>query len=349
MRSKNNPTDALFGADETTVRRIEALCPADWDDEAVFRRAYQKYQGKETAPLRRIRHFDIMKLAVTAACLLVMCGGIGGLYALHQLAPEQQTPIIHEQLPTETTTEPATETTIATTTESAAETTSAATSVSASATSLPPVTTIVTEKAPVTNAIPVETAVSVAAATDAPAVQTVPVQTAPTLKETTVTETTPAPTEPETEPTTESIPETEPIYVGFSAENDGSTYQFHYDGAVSGELKDGSYVLDLADCTMKENETSERFRRFSISQTWDNTWYKSYTIDHFPYEDFRYSCRVSSTEVQAVTVGAGSGYLISSSDYSVLFWDDGTGVSLISSDLEYSSELLRIAAAFHKA
>lgn len=348
IRPKDNPTDALFEADDATVDRIAAICPADWDDEAVFRHAYQKYQGKETASLRRFRRFDVMRFAVTAACLLVMCGGIGGLYALHQLAPEPESPIIHEQLPTETTPAPSIDSTTAITTES----THAATSVPASTTSLQAVTTVVTQTAPVTAetaAASAETAVSSAAATDAPAIQTVPVQTIPAETETTAAETTQLPTEPTTETPTETIPETEPVYVGFVEEHDGSTYQFRYDGAEPIPLDDGSYVLDLEDCTIKENETSERFRRFSISQTPDGVWYHSYTIDHFPYEDFRYSCRVSGTEVQQVAVGAGTGYLISAGSYSVLFWDDGTGVSLISSDRQYSSELLRIAAAFHQA
>ena len=101
---ENTPFEALFEADETTVSRIAAQCPADWDENRIFKRSYQKYKAKRRGavlPLPHRRYRDPLRAAFTVACLMVTVGGAGSIWYFKYAVQKPEMSVNVETAPTD--------------------------------------------------------------------------------------------------------------------------------------------------------------------------------------------------------------------------------------------------------
>lgn len=333
------PMDALFRADESTVSRIAALCPVDWDEDRGFEQSYQNYQGKAVSPLPRAHRRDLLRPIVTAACLLVALGSLGSLYVYRQAAPDSQSTLEHS-MPPETqasSRQLQTETTVRTTAYQECAPMPVVTGTGTVPSAYPDptetaVTTVQTSDVPAENAYPELTELPVQETTELPAEHT---------EVSEMTEETAASDADETQ-TEIVLPES-----GFVVESGDTFSCIRYVPPASDTPEGLGYELELDDLTMEETPVEGTYRRFLIHR---NDGSEQYTLDHFSYEEFSFRYMEQLNEVQEITVNGRGGYLVTTvSDtggISVLFWDDGTGISLTSAEASRNSTLLDIAEHF---
>lgn len=340
-------TDALFEADSQTRSRIAAQCPADWDMNRIFERSYRKYQakrdGKPIPALPRRRDYDLTRSFVTAACLLIMIGGIGGVYALKNAAPKPQS---NWTQPTATTASTASTTTTSTTTTATTTTAPQTLPVVLHSTRSETTTSTATQTVTQTTAeTPASTQTAVQTA--APVTETValPAISAEMPQTTTVMETAP--------PETTAEPVTEPIETGFTEDaQDKEMHRITFVAAQQYSHDEVNYTFTLDGWTMEdqglvsgEQSAAHNFLVTSPEQ-------KTYQLSHFTYAEFYFNYRTASLLCEDVTINGRSGKLcrskedIAPAQIFVLFWDDGGGITLMTGYEESPDPLIGIAEHF---
>lgn len=337
---QQQPTDALFEADAASVDRIAALCQVNWDKSRGFEQSYQKYQGKQVTSMPRVYRRDPMRTFITAACFMMAAGCAGGVYAYRQIAPSSNP--VHEQweLPTQETDE----------TDGTTETEPTSTGT----TPVPMPVMIETQTTSQPSALPPTTVtVSATAAepSDISAETTHTEATAPPVQETGESE----PVQTQMPDTTDAPPEipdetqTEPVppQRGFVEEPGEPCNIIRFVSPEQVPLDTLVFSLDLEDYEMEELPAEGSYRRFVVKQS--SGW--RYTLDHFPYDAFQFSYVSERNTVEQVIINGRDGYLVTTPDkyvdgVTVLFWDDGTGITLSSVRVSRADALQNIAEHF---
>ena len=417
-------TDALFEADDQTVSRIAAQCPADWDMDQTFENSYRKYkalQSGKPAPIRRSWHFEPLQAAVTAACLLVTVGGAGFLWYLRNAAAPPDLTLNVETAPTamtetaDTTEPPATAATTRTADATERMTGTAVSAPAVFATETQAVTEPVSsaaavqttaqtnQTAPVVSTAAVMTVISRTTAPVQTSVRYVPEEgpsggnaspsggsTVPAVTETVmqVTETVVQVTETAAAPVTEPAAESPQVTV-YEPQQEGSAsgtghgtgrpeetnapdntaqpeemgeflltdygqttnYRFCLPEGVEEDPEKPEYVLNMDSYTIEPVETKSK-NKYGEYHLTDEMTGNGFNIEMYYYEMFSMSCSNTLCDVQPVTINGRKGYYSrtetgpDTEDMFVLFWDNGTGISVLCYHFPSENELLDIASHF---